>query len=103
MTMGLAGGIRQRVKIAEYLSTTWPCNKKRGLSAALRDDEFGGAERDRTDDLLRAKQALSQLSYSPTMVESIAANGSLPEENSGARIIGASPGRGNRFCAKLGA
>ncbi len=25
----------------------------------------GGAERDRTDDLLLAKQALSQLSYSP--------------------------------------
>jgi hypothetical protein len=27
--------------------------------------EDGGAERDRTDDLLLAKQALSQLSYSP--------------------------------------
>ena len=26
---------------------------------------FGGARRDRTDDLLRAKQALSQLSYGP--------------------------------------
>jgi hypothetical protein len=26
----------------------------------------GGGERDRTDDLLRAKQALSQLSYTPT-------------------------------------
>jgi hypothetical protein len=26
---------------------------------------FGGGERDRTDDLLRAKQALSQLSYTP--------------------------------------
>ena len=28
----------------------------------------GGGERDRTDDLLRAKQALSQLSYTPQMV-----------------------------------
>jgi hypothetical protein len=28
--------------------------------------EFGGADRDRTDDLLNAIQALSQLSYSPT-------------------------------------
>jgi hypothetical protein len=37
------------------------------------------------------------------MLESIAANGSLPEENSGARIIGAGPDRGKRFCAKLGA
>ena len=27
--------------------------------------EFGGANRDRTDDLLRARQALSQLSYGP--------------------------------------
>ena len=30
--------------------------------------ETGGAERDRTDDLLLAKQALSQLSYGPTPV-----------------------------------
>ncbi len=28
---------------------------------------FGGAKRDRTADLLHAMQALSQLSYSPTM------------------------------------
>ena len=27
--------------------------------------ELGGGERDRTDDLLRARQALSQLSYTP--------------------------------------
>ena len=27
----------------------------------------GGGERDRTDDLLRAKQVLSQLSYTPTL------------------------------------
>ena len=29
---------------------------------------FGGARRDRTDDLLRARQALSQLSYGPLLV-----------------------------------
>jgi hypothetical protein len=29
-------------------------------------DSFGGAERDRTADLLVANEALSQLSYSPT-------------------------------------
>ena len=29
---------------------------------------FGGAKRDRTADLLHAMQALSQLSYSPTMM-----------------------------------
>jgi hypothetical protein len=28
-------------------------------------EKFGGGERDRTDDLLLAKQALSQLSYTP--------------------------------------
>ena len=38
--------------------------------------EIGGAGRDRTDDLLIANEALSQLSYSPTFpVESTAANG----------------------------
>ena len=31
---------------------------------------FGGGERDRTDDLLLAKQALSQLSYTPSIKNS---------------------------------
>ena len=31
--------------------------------------KYGGAERDRTDDLLLARQALSQLSYSPILEE----------------------------------
>ena len=31
-----------------------------------RHTRLGGARRDRTDDLLRAKQALSQLSYGPS-------------------------------------
>jgi hypothetical protein len=29
---------------------------------------YGGGERDRTDDLLRARQALSQLSYTPVSI-----------------------------------
>jgi hypothetical protein len=33
---------------------------------AKSDDPAGGARRDRTDDLLLAKQALSQLSYGPS-------------------------------------
>jgi hypothetical protein len=33
-----------------------------------RKGEFGGAKRDRTADLLLARQALSQLSYSPICV-----------------------------------
>ena len=32
---------------------------------------FGGGERDRTDDLLLAKQALSQLSYTPKVLSNI--------------------------------
>ena len=32
--------------------------------------EFGGAKQDRTADLLRARQALSQLSYSPIVITS---------------------------------
>ena len=32
---------------------------------------IGGGERDRTDDLLLAKQALSQLSYTPVLVRLI--------------------------------
>src|SRR5438034_4032407 len=35
---------------------------------------FGGADRDRTDDLLNAIQALSQLSYSPTLREGTETN-----------------------------
>ena len=31
------------------------------------ESEFGGASRDRTDDLIVANDALSQLSYSPTV------------------------------------
>jgi hypothetical protein len=33
-----------------------------------RDEPTGGARRDRTDDLLLAKQALSQLSYGPSSI-----------------------------------
>src|SRR5262245_4255440 len=46
----------------------WPggtfVSSKFGLSDLLRS-RSGGARRDRTDDLLLAKQALSQLSYGP--------------------------------------
>ena len=35
------------------------------LSTLDSDCDLGGGERDRTDDLLLAKQALSQLSYGP--------------------------------------
>jgi hypothetical protein len=41
----------------------------------------GGAERDRTDDLLNANQALSQLSYSPSCVSIGAGSFSRPGPN----------------------
>ncbi len=40
--------------------------------------EFGGGERDRTDDLLLAKQALSQLSYTPTFLKFQISNHQIP-------------------------
>ena len=46
------------------------CGNKTGCRpAALMESESGGADRDRTDDLLNAIQALSQLSYGPTKDE----------------------------------
>ena len=40
-----------------------------GVGSPTPDDKnIGGGERDRTDDLLRAKQVLSQLSYTPKFV-----------------------------------
>ena len=41
-----------------------------GISDAGRETGNGGARRDRTDDLLLAKQALSQLSYGPCLSSS---------------------------------
>jgi hypothetical protein len=40
-------------------------SKKFTFEHSDRQREFGGADRDRTDDPLLAKQVLSQLSYSP--------------------------------------
>jgi len=39
------------------------CHEQAGVSTR---ESNGGADRDRTDDLLNAIQALSQLSYGPT-------------------------------------
>ena len=42
-----------------------PCRQWRSRAAPVRRGGVGGADRDRTDDLLNAIQALSQLSYGP--------------------------------------
>jgi hypothetical protein len=44
-----------------------PSLSKSGLPTEAAKREVGGARRDRTDDLLLAKQALSQLSYGPSL------------------------------------
>ncbi len=61
----------------------WSCPKLVELPQA------GGAERDRTDDLLLAKQALSQLSYSPKLVIRSTNRDLEPIEGSLAREAGA--------------
>ena len=43
--------------------------------------ESGGGERDRTDDLLLAKQALSQLSYTPHFLKTPKTNNQIPKCN----------------------
>ena len=40
-------------------------------STSTKSKRNGGGKRDRTDDLLLAKQALSQLSYTPELINSI--------------------------------
>ena len=49
---------------------------------------FGGADRDRTDDLLNAIQALSQLSYSPELIFSSASLASRAVTGSAAKMLG---------------
>ena len=41
----------------------------RSNQLSYRPVAFGGGDRDRTDDLLLAKQALSQLSYTPKLTQ----------------------------------
>ncbi len=44
----------------------------------LQIQKSGGGERVRTDDLLRARQALSQLSYTPTQISMVGLGGLEP-------------------------
>jgi hypothetical protein len=50
-----------------------PSNRGKSASLASYHRIGGGGERDRTDDLLLAKQALSQLSYTPVPEDRTAA------------------------------
>ena len=54
------------VKSATRVRGCFGCLKRKVRVAAL-CEEIGGARRDRTADLLRARQALSQLSYGPNL------------------------------------
>ena len=55
-------------KISAILDATWPPDGAIDEQARVLSIVYGGgAEGTRTPDLLRAKEALSQLSYSPKM------------------------------------
>ena len=53
-----------------WAKTNWAKALDAGSAAPRGHQRSGGARRDRTDDLLLAKQALSQLSYGPMTVRS---------------------------------
>ena len=53
------------------------------VSDGTADGSSGGGERDRTDDLLLAKQALSQLSYTPVSNRRDAAHEAAPRRPDG--------------------
>jgi hypothetical protein len=66
-------------------------------------DRNGGARRDRTDDLLLAKQALSQLSYGPALNRRIRSNaGSDPTRDEGQRGRSTSGSRSTRPSRMVG-
>ena len=59
---------------ASFVSVMQFSMNGRGKNRLRRDhrrEKLGGADRDRTDDLRLAKPALSQLSYSPRLLESL--------------------------------
>jgi hypothetical protein len=68
-------GIHQMPLIAFNFSPLSPYSTVKELANArlhwgtVGPTESGGGERDRTDGLLRARQALSQLSYTPTSIK----------------------------------
>ena len=82
---------------------TFPLSKRDALSLyATRFPQsflfFGGGERDRTDDLLRAKQVLSQLSYTPFRLRRFGlrfASSPLALQNN--KIIPSAPAIHNRY------
>ena len=55
--------IKTWIPVILMFPLVWHCLAPRGINGLL--PFYGGADRDRTDDLLLAKQALSQLSYGP--------------------------------------
>lgn len=59
--------VKQNKRLARWLTTNLFLNDFGALNTSSRQPtrKVGGAGRDRTDDILLAKQALSQLSYGP--------------------------------------
>ena len=65
-TNGMSGGARRDRTASKASAKRLAALASSGLTRG--PDRTGGARRDRTDDLLLAKQALSQLSYGPLSV-----------------------------------
>ena len=64
--------MRQRLLVAILLAERHKSACRNSGSPRYRQiaaEKIGGAERDRTDDLMLAKHALSQLSYSPECIK----------------------------------
>ena len=64
-TLSLHPSINTRIAATAATRCSGFAKHRNGPGGAHGGGAHGGGERDRTDDLLRAKQALSQLSYTP--------------------------------------
>ncbi len=62
---GMGTGVTPPVLPPEFLSVVPQIIPLRHKKMQLPEEKNGGGKRDRTDDLLVANQALSQLSYTP--------------------------------------
>ena len=65
----------RRVIPAYTISNRAPSASRTSIQYGSLKVKDGGAERDRTDDLLLARQALSQLSYSPVLSRTLLPDG----------------------------
>ena len=83
----------QRSRTADGSRTAKAARRRPCSGHRLAERKFGGARRDRTADLLNAIQALSQLSYGPTLVRGVGMNRGNSRRRSSARLYSRLVGR----------